>query len=53
MISDANDGDLGKAILSVFWLAPVIVMLLVALLFRIRRDEEGLLDRARNAGERA
>ena len=51
MISDANGGDLGRAILTLFWLAPVIVALLIMLLLRVRRDEEGLLDRARGAGE--
>jgi MFS family permease len=51
MISDANGGQLGRAILDLFWLAPVIIVLLIMLLVRARRDEEGLRDRARRAGE--
>jgi MFS family permease len=51
MISDANGGKLGEAIVSILWVAPVIVGLLFVLLVRIRRDEEGLRDRARSAGE--
>lgn len=51
MVSDANGGELGNAILTVLWVAPVIVILLFVLMFRIRRDEEGMLDRARAAGE--
>jgi len=53
MISDANGGELGRAILTVLWVAPVIVILLVVLMFRIRRDEEDMLARARAAGERS
>ena len=51
MVSDANGGELGEAILTVLWVAPVIVLLLFILMFRIRRDEQGMLDRARAAGE--
>jgi MFS family permease len=51
MISDANGGQLGDAIISILWVAPIIVICLFALLFRIQRDEAGLLDRARDAGE--
>jgi MFS transporter, Spinster family, sphingosine-1-phosphate transporter len=50
MISDAT-GDLGKAILSINWVAPVIVFLLILLAGRVRRDEAELLVRARDAGE--
>jgi MFS transporter, Spinster family, sphingosine-1-phosphate transporter len=39
MVSDAHDGDLAIAILSINWIAPVIVALLVVLALRVRRDE--------------
>ena len=51
MISDANGGNLGAAILSINWVAPPIVVMLIALVLRVRRDEEGLLERARRGGE--
>jgi MFS family permease len=51
MISDANGGNLAKAIVSINWVAPVIVILLVALMRRVRRDEGSLIARARAAGE--
>jgi MFS family permease len=50
MISDAT-GDLGTAILSVNWVAIPIVILLLVLLTRIRKDEALIVDRARSAGE--
>jgi MFS family permease len=51
MISDATGGNLGAAILSINWVAPPIVVMLIALVLRVRRDEEGLLERARRGGE--
>jgi MFS family permease len=51
MISDARDGDLGAAILSINWVAPPLVLLLLILLWRVERDHAGLLPRARAAGE--
>ncbi|MFC3443620.1 MFS transporter [Sphingobium rhizovicinum] len=51
MISDARGGDLGGAILSINWVAPLLVLLLLALLRRVERDHASLLHRARSAGE--
>ena len=51
MIADANGGNLAAAILSINWVAPAIVVMLVALALRVRRDEAGLIERARSAGE--
>lgn len=51
MISDARGGDLGGAILSINWVAPLLVLLLLILLFRVERDHAGLLPRARAARE--
>jgi MFS family permease len=51
MISDANGGNLGRAILDINWVAPVIVILLLILARRANRDEKLLLERARGAGE--
>lgn len=51
MISDANGKNLGAAILSINWVAPVIVVMLVVLALRVKRDDASLLDRARRAGE--
>jgi len=51
MISDANGGDLAAAILAVNWVAPAIVVMLVALALRVRGDEEQLIERARLGGE--
>jgi MFS family permease len=51
MVSDANGGDLAAAILTINWVAPPIVLMLIALLVRARRDEEHLLERARAGGE--
>jgi MFS family permease len=45
MVSDAT-GDLSRAILSINVLAPLIVVLLVALLSRAARDTQNLLHRA-------
>lgn len=51
MISDANGGNLARAILDINWVAPVIVVLLLILARRANRDENLLLERARGAGE--
>lgn len=51
MISDARGGDLAGAILSINWVAPPLVLLLLILLWRVERDHAGLLPRARAAGE--
>ncbi|WP_428408992.1 MFS transporter [Hyphococcus sp.] len=51
MISDVNEGNLGDAILSVYWVAPVIVVLIVTLIWRMPKDEAIMLDRAKEAGE--
>jgi hypothetical protein len=51
MISDANGGNLAGAILSINWVAPAIVAMLIALVLCVNRDEERLLERARRGGE--
>ena len=51
LISDANDGDLGLAILSVFALSPIIVVILLLMMKRVQRDGESVHLRARLAGE--
>lgn len=51
LMSDASGGDLGRAILSINWVSPVIVALLLVIATRAQRDEDGLLARARAAGE--
>jgi MFS family permease len=51
MMSDANGGDLGAAILGINWVAPAIVLMLLVLARRAQRDEESILRRAGNAGE--
>ncbi|WP_246027475.1 MFS transporter [Novosphingobium umbonatum] len=51
MISDASGGDLGRAILSINWVAVPLVAVLVALAMRVRRDEALVVERAREAGE--
>ncbi len=51
MMSDVNGGNLGEAILTLYWVAPVIVILLIALIWRMPKDEAVLLDRAKDAGE--
>ena len=51
MISDANGGNLAAAILGINWVAPVIVLMLVMLARRVKRDEEALVGRARRGGE--
>jgi MFS family permease len=51
LVSDANGGNLAHAILSVNWVAPVIVVMLLVLARRANRDEVALVGRARAAGE--
>jgi hypothetical protein len=51
MMSDANGGDLGAAILGINWVAPAIVLMLLVLARRAQRDEESILRRAGSAGE--
>jgi hypothetical protein len=51
MISDARGGDLGGAILSINWVAPPLVLILLVLVWRVERDHARLLPRARAAGE--
>jgi len=51
MLSDANGGNLAAAILGINWVAPAIVVMLVILARRVRRDEAALVARARHGGE--
>ncbi len=51
LIADAKGGQLAPAILSINWVAPLIIMLLIGLGLRVQRDESGLMQRARDAGE--
>ncbi len=51
MISDSNGGNLSAAILSINWVAPAIVVMLVMLATCVRRDEDEILKRARRGGE--
>jgi MFS transporter, Spinster family, sphingosine-1-phosphate transporter len=51
LISDSNGGDLAAAILAINWVAPVIVLMLVVLVLRIKRDEAAVLQHARHGGE--
>jgi MFS family permease len=51
MISDAKGGDLAAAILDINWVAPVIALMLVVIARRANRDEESIMQRARDAGE--
>jgi MFS family permease len=51
MISDAHGGDLATGILSINWVAPVIIVMLIMLARRAARDEAQVLAMARAAGE--
>ncbi|HEX8783625.1 MAG TPA: MFS transporter, partial [Steroidobacteraceae bacterium] len=51
MIADANGGDLASAILAINWVAPPIVIMLIALALRVKRDQAGVIERARSGGE--
>jgi MFS family permease len=51
MVSDANHGDLGTAIISINWVAVPIVVLLIVMALRVRKDEALVIERAQGAGE--
>ncbi|MFC2953457.1 MFS transporter [Marinicaulis aureus] len=51
MMSDINGGNLGEAILKLYWIAPIIVVLIAVLIWRMPKDEAILLERAKAAGE--
>ena len=51
IVSDRNGGDLGQAIMSINVLAPAMVVLLVLIWWRVKRDDATILDRARAGGE--
>lgn len=51
MVSDLNGHDLGAAILSVYWIGPLIVLLILLGIWRLPKDEATMLARARAAGE--
>jgi len=51
IVADRNGGDLGRAVMSINAVAPVIVILLIIVLIRYRRDEASVLERARAGGE--
>ncbi len=51
MVADQNGGDLGQAIISVNSVVPLLVLVLIVVLIRYRRDEASILDRARAGGE--
>lgn len=51
IISDQNGGDLAQAIISVNIVCPFIVVLLGIVLWRFRKDEASILERARAGGE--
>ncbi|TIX49511.1 MFS transporter [Alteraurantiacibacter aquimixticola] len=51
IVSDRNGGDLAQAIISVNIVCPFIVALLLVVLWRFRKDEASVLERARAGGE--
>ncbi|MBO9602061.1 MAG: MFS transporter [Novosphingobium sp.] len=51
IVADRTKGDFGTAIMSINWVAPVIVVLLAIVFFRIVKDENSMMDRARSGGE--
>ena len=51
LVSDVNGGNLGSAILSVYWLGPVLVALVLAIIRLLPRDQATVVTRARAAGE--
>ncbi|MEL1251502.1 MFS transporter [Aurantiacibacter gilvus] len=51
IISDQNGNDLAAALISLMWVCPVIVALLLIVLTRYGKDEASMLDRARAGGE--
>lgn len=52
IVADRNGGDLGKAIMSVNVVAPVVLACLFTVLWRIGKDEITILIRARAGGEK-
>ena len=53
MMSDVNGGHLGDAILSLYWIGPLLVVLVLALIWRLPKDQASMLMRAQAAGEQA
>ncbi len=51
LVSDVNGGNLGNAILSVYWIGPLLVALILLLIWRLPKDEATVLARAEAAGE--
>ncbi len=51
IVSDQNGGDLAQAIISVNIVCPFIIVLLAIVLWRFRKDEASILERARAGGE--
>jgi len=51
LMSDLNGGDLATAILSLYWIGPLIVLLIAAAIWRLPKDEALLVGRAAGAGE--
>ena len=51
IVSDRNGGNLGMAIMSINAVSPVIAIILIIVLFRYRKDEASVLERARAGGE--
>jgi MFS family permease len=51
LISDLNGGDLGSAILSLYWIGPLIVLCTVGVIWQLPRHEAAMLERVREAGE--
>jgi MFS family permease len=51
LMSDLNGGDLASAILNLYWIGPLIVLLIVAAIRRLPKDEALLVGRASQAGE--
>ena len=51
IVADKNGGDIAGAIMSVNVVSPFIVLLLLAVLTRYRKDEASITDRARLGGE--
>jgi len=51
LISDLNGGNLGAAILSIYWVGPFIVALVLALIWVLPKDEATVISRAQAAGE--
>ena len=51
IVSDQNGGDLAQAVMSINAVSPVIVIILIIVLIRYRKDEASVLERARAGGE--